>query len=359
VLVRLLELIDFRNYETARIEFARGLTALLGANGEGKTNLVEAVGYLATLESFRGAPPAALVRSGAARAVVRGEIEADDGRLVSVDCEFGPASRGRVQVNKQRLHRATDLLGVLRVSVFSPDDLALVKDAPAVRRRFLDDSLVALHSRHDALRREMDRVLRHKTALLKQSAGRLSEDAAFTLDVWDAKLAEVGEALGRARAELVADLAPFVDQAYRELASRPPGVALGYAPPWRQAGLAAALAGARGDEVRRQVCLVGPQRDDLDLMLAGMPARTHASQGEQRTLALALRLAVHRLVSERTRTTPVLLLDDVFSELDRARSAALLAHLPVGQIVLTTAGALPPGARADRVLRVGQGVVSS
>jgi DNA replication and repair protein RecF len=357
VLVRRLELVDFRNYEVAEVELARGFTAVTGANGEGKTNLVEAVAYLATLESFRGAAPAALVRDGCERAVVRGEVEQDDGRLVAVECELGLTGRSRVQVNKQRLQRTSDLLGVLRVSVFSPDDLALVKDAPGVRRRFLDDTLVALHPRHDRLRREVERVLRQKAALLKQSGGRLGEDTAFTLDVWDARLAEAGDAIGQARGELVDALAPEVARAYDDLASRPSDVTLGYEPAWRAAGLAEALRVARADEVRRQVCLVGPHRDELQLTVGGLPARTHASQGEQRTLALALRLGAHRLIAERTRTTPVLLLDDVFSELDEQRGAALLTHLPVGQIVLTTAGPLPPGADVERILRVERGTV--
>jgi len=357
VLVRRLELVDFRNYQTAEVELSRGFTAVTGANGEGKTNLIEAIAYLATLDSFRGAAPAALVRDGCERAVVRGEVEEDEGRVVAVECELGLTGRPRAQVNKQRLQRNADLLGVLRVSVFSPDDLALVKDGPGVRRRFLDDTLVALHPRHDRLRREVERVLRQKAALLKQSGGRLAEDTAFTLDVWDARLAESGDALGQARAELVDALSPEVARAYDELASRPSDVTLSYESAWRTAGLAEALRRARADEVRRQVCLIGPHRDELQLAVGNLPARTHASQGEQRTLALALRLGAHRLLAERTRTTPVLLLDDVFSELDEQRAAALLAHLPAGQIVLTTAGPLPAGAAIERILQVQRGVV--
>ena len=359
MLVRRLELTDFRNYRSATIEPSPGLTVVVGPNGQGKTNLVEALAYLATLESFRGLPTAALVRAGSDLAIIRAEVEQEDGRITSVECEVHPTGRDRVLVNKQRLQRATDLRGVLRVSIFSPDDLAIVKDGPAVRRRFADELMVALHPRCDGLRRDLDRILRQKAMLLKQARGRLSEDDAFTLDVWDTKLAEVGEALGAERQALVVELQPHVSRAYDELAARPSAATIGYAPTWLEGGLAKALGEARADEVRRQVCLVGPHRDDLELGLNDLPARTHASQGEQRSLALALRLAAHRLVATRSRTSPVLVLDDVFSELDPARSRALLGHLPAGQVVLTTTGALPEGAAPDQLLRVDAGVVTA
>jgi DNA replication and repair protein RecF len=359
VLVRRLELTDFRNYRRATFEPGRDVTVVVGSNGQGKTNLVEAIAYLGSLESFRGVPTAALVRDGSSQAVVRAEIEQDDGRVTSVECELRPSGRARVLLNKQRLQRTTDLADVVRTTVFSPDDLAMVKDGPAVRRRFLDESMIALRPRRDALRRDLERILRHKTTLLKQAGGRLSEEGAFTLDVWDSKLAEVGEGIGEARAELVAELGPHVSRAYDELAQRPSAASLVYAPAWRENGLAKALAAGRSEEVRRQVCLIGPHRDELELGLNTLPARTHASQGEQRTLALALRLAAHRLVSERNGTSPVLLLDDVFSELDPDRSRALLEHLPPGQIVLTTTGQLPSGAHPERMLRVDDGVLTA
>jgi DNA replication and repair protein RecF len=358
VRVRRLELVDFRNYESGCVELGPGLTAVLGANGQGKSNLVEGVAYLATLESFRGVPAAALVRDGCAQAIVRAEVEQSDGRVVSIECELQSTGRDRVLVNKQRLQRTGDLLGVVRTTVFSPDDLALVKDGPSIRRRFLDQTTIGLHPRLDADRRDLERILRHKATLLKQVGGRLSEEAAFTLDVWNSKLAEVGETVGRARADLVAALAPEVRRAYHDLAGGPTEVTVGYDPPWRRVGLAAALAEVRLEEVRRQVCLVGPHRDDLGLELNGLPARTHGSQGEQRTLALALRLAAHRLVTDRVGSAPVLLLDDVFSELDGERSAALLEHLPPGQVILTTAGPLPDGAHPERLLRVEHGKLS-
>jgi DNA replication and repair protein RecF len=355
VWVRRLELVDFRNYEHVAIELGPGLTAVVGANGQGKSNLVEAIAYLPTRESFRGAPPAALVREGCREAIVRAEVVQLDGREVTIECVLAPGGRDRVLVNKQRPRRTSELLDVVRTTVFAPDDLALLKEGPAVRRRFLDSTLVALHPRLDADRRDLERILRHKATLLKQVAGRLDDDAALTLDVWNTKLTDVGETVGRARADLVDALAPEVSRAYGDLVPAGGEVQLEYDPPWRRTGLADALAAARAEEVRRQVCLVGPHRDDLDVVLDGLPSRTHASQGEQRTLALALRLAAHRLVTARAGSAPVLLLDDVFSELDPVRSAALLHHLPPGQVVLTTAGPLPELARPERVLRVEQG----
>ena len=248
--------------------------------------------------------------------------------------------------------------GVVRVSVFSPDDLTLVKGAPGDRRRYLDDTLVALAAKYDDSRRELDRIVRQRNVLLRQTGGRLDDDAARTLDVWDAKLVEVGERFGHARATLVERAEPFVVEAYGQLAPTPTGVGLSYDPPWRRSGLAAALAEARRDDLRRGVSTVGPHRDELTLTIGGLPARTHASQGEQRTLALALRLGAHRLVAERTGSVPVLVLDDVLSELDPARASALLGHLPGGQIVITTAGPLPAAAAPDRVLRVEAGTVA-
>ena len=358
--VRHLWLTDFRNYEQVELEPAPGLTAVVGGNGQGKSNLLEAVAWLATLSSFRGAPPEALVRRGAAHAVLRGSVETD-GREALIEAELVPGGRNRVQVNRQRLQRSRDLLGTLRVTVFAPDDLVLVKGGPGERRRLLDDALVALHPRNDKLRADVDRILRQRNALLRQSGGRLTAEVASTLDVWDARLAEAGEALVAARTELVDRLAPVVAKAYAEVAVDGPtaaDVAVSYVPSW-EGPLAAALAGARRDELRRGVTLVGPHRDDVSLVLDDLPARTHASQGEQRSLALALRLGTHEVVRAATGAPPVLLLDDVFSELDPARSDALLAHLPPGQTLLTTAGGLPPGARPERTVHVAAGKIRS
>jgi DNA replication and repair protein RecF len=354
LLLRRLWLTDFRSYDSAEVALAPGLTAVLGANGQGKTNLLEAIGYLATLSSFRGTPTDALIRSGTPQAVVRAEGERE-GRELLLEAEIIAGGRNRVQVNRQRLQRARDLLGALRVTVFAPDDLALVKGGPAERRRYIDDLLVALHPRYDALRSDVERVLRQRNALLKQCAGgtRFDDSARTTLDVWDAKLAESGDALARARLELVGRLEPQLQAAYTAVAMHGgTDVTASYDAPWLTGGLAAALAAARKDELRRGVTLVGPHRDDIDVQLNGLPSRTHASQGEQRSLALALRLAGHFVVTEAAGTPPVLLLDDVFSELDPDRSDALLAHLPAGQTVLTSAAGLPPRAAPDKVLLV-------
>lgn len=358
MIVSRIELADFRNYANAAFDLTPGVTAVIGDNGQGKTNLAEALAYLATLESFRGAPADALIRAGTELAVVRATVRHDDGREVLVEAEISRTGRNRVQVNRQRLARVRDLLGVVRVTVFSPDDLELVKGGPADRRRFLDDTLVALATKYDGLRLELDRILRQRNVLLKQAGGRLDESATLTLDVWDDKLAQTGEQLGHARAHLVDRLAPLVSDAYEELAGQATPVALGYDPPWRSGGLAHALSRARSDDVRRGVSTVGPHRDEVEILVSGLPARTHASQGEQRTVALALRLAAHRLVAERVDSAPVLVLDDVLSELDNGRARSLLEHLPPGQVVITTASVLPEAARPDRVLRIVAGSVA-
>jgi DNA replication and repair protein RecF len=239
--------------------------------------------------------------------------------------------------------------------VFAPDDLELVKGGPAERRRYLDDALVASHPRYDALRGEVDKILKQRNALLKSAGGRLDESAGFTLDVWDAKLVESGGRLAEARQSLLGRLAPPLTETYDAVANRPAEVTATYVADWAAAGLEAALAAARKDDVRRGVSTVGPHRDDVDLRIGGLPSRTHASQGEQRSLALALRLAAHRVITEVTGSAPVLLLDDVFSELDPDRSDALLANLPAGQTLLTSASGLPPKAQPDLVLHLVDG----
>ena len=350
-------LTDFRNYTSAELVPApEGLTAIIGANGEGKTNLLEAVGYIATLSSFRGAPRDALIRDGCEHAVVRAEGERA-GRSLLIEAQIVSFGRDRVQVNRQALRRNSDLLGALRVSVFSPDDLVLVKGGPAERRRYLDDALVSVLPRHDALRTDVERVLRQRNTLLKQAGGRLGPEIAPTLDVWDDQLARAGEALVAARADLVTRLEPEVVKAYDQLAGRAAEVEAEYSQSW-EGPLAEALAAARQNDVRRGVTTVGPHRDDLALRIGGMPSRTHASQGEQRSLSLALRLAAHRLVTDSVSTPPVLLLDDVFSELDPDRSEALLDHVPAGQALLTSAGVLPPGARPEVLVHVSGGRLS-
>lgn len=352
-----LELIDFRNYVSGTFELTSGTTAVIGDNGQGKTNLAEALAFLATLSSFRSVSGDALVRVGAETAIIRATVVDDDGRESLIEIELATAGRNRVQVNRQRLQRVRDLLGTVRVTVFSPDDLILVKGSPGDRRRFLDDTLVALAVKYDTVRLEIDRIVRQRNTLLKQSGGRLTDEVAVTLDVWDAKFAEIADQFGYARATLVSRLAPLVQEAYEQLAGTPTAIDLHYEPAWRTSGLATALRDVRPTDLRRGVSTVGPHRDELTLSIAGLPSRTHASQGEQRSLALALRLAGHRLVTERTGSAPVLVLDDVLSELDDGRSTALLGHLPAGQVIITTASELPPAARADRILRIEAGRV--
>ena len=363
MIVNHLELVDFRNYASGVFELTEGTTAIIGDNGQGKTNLAEALAYLATLSSFRGAPGEALVRAGADQAIIRATVRHDDGRESLIEAELAVAGRNRVQVNKQKLQRVRDLLGTVRVTVFSPDDLVVVKGGPGDRRRFMDDTLVALATKYDAVRLEIDRIVKQRNTLLKQAqrAGHRADDLpseiATTLDVWDRRFADVADRFGHARATLISRITPMVQEAYEELAGEATPIELRYQPPWRTVGLLAALERARGDDVRRGVSTVGPHRDELELSINALPARTHASQGEQRTLALSLRLGAHQLVTERTGTAPLLVLDDVLSELDEGRSTALLGHLPPGQIVITTASELPPAARADRILRVVAGSV--
>lgn len=362
-----LSLRGFRNYTEAEVLFAPGLTALLGRNGQGKTNVLEAIGYLATLRSFRGAGGDVLVQDGAEKAILRAELRRTDGREVLIEAEITRSGRNRVQLNRQRLTRAADLLGTLAVTVFTPEDLAVVKTGPQARRDLLDDALVVLDPRFELTRRNFERVLRQRNALLKQLVGRGfggarrgeaapgEGDGELTLSVWDSQLVPVGETVRAARVELVGRLEPWVRDAYHSLSKSRPDIELVYRSSFTEGGYGEALEAARRDELRRGVTLVGPHRDDLDITLSGHPARTHGSQGEQRSLALALKLAVHRLATETLGQPPVLLLDDVFSELDPQRAAGLLQYLPHGQTVLTSADRLPEGTSASCTYRVDNG----
>lgn len=351
--IRDIWLTDFRSYETAHMSCPPGLCAVIGSNGVGKTNLLEAIAYLATLSSFRSAPLDALIRKGADSAVVRAEVEHED-RVHLIEAEINRNRPNRVMVNRQRLRRSKDLLGSLRVSVFSPDDLELLKGSPGVRRSYIDDLLVSLHHRNDTVRSNWEKALRQRNALLKQVRGRLGDSTATTLDVWDTKAADTGEQLVSLRTGVLDRLTPHVQQAYQDLTGRDETVVLTYLSAWDSPLLSSFLK-ARGDDLRRAVTTVGPHRDEIVIELNGLQARTHCSQGEQRCLALALRLAAHRLVTEEFGTPPVLLLDDVFSELDPERARALVAALPEGQAFVTTAAGLPDSVQPEEIVRVSRG----
>lgn len=347
--IQRLSIRNFRSYGELDLDLSDGTVVLLGDNGVGKSNLLEAIGYGAHLESFRGAPSDALVARGSDQAIVRAAFMVDE-REMLVEAEISRTGRNRVLLNRQRLARTSDLLSALPMTVFAPTDLELIKGGPALRRGMLDRLLSSLDHRNAAVRAEFERALKQRNALLKGVRGRLDESAEMTLDVWDSKLASSGGELARLRIGLISDLAPVVARAYHDVAGQSVDVDLEYHSAWTGGGLAAALAESREDDLRRGVTLVGPHRDDLSIVLDGMPARTHASQGEQRTMALALRLASHRMLTDRFGYPPILLLDDVFSELDDNRSAALLAALPGGQRILTTAVHPPSLVHIDQLL---------
>ena len=361
-------LTDFRCLREIDVELAPGLTVLQGANGQGKTSLLEAIGWVARARSFRGVTDAMLVRSGATEAIVRAEVTTAD-RPQLFEAEIRVAGRNRIQCNRQTVTRARDLHGLLRVTVFAPDDLTLVKGGPSERREFLDELLAMLAARYDAARSDYERVLKQRNALLR--AGVRNHDARFTLDVFDEQLVQAGAELTRGRLRLLERLLPTVAGAYESLALDQRLVTAEYVSetlpePLTSAAadtvetlLRAALERRRPAEIERGITLVGPHRDELHLMIDGLDARAQASQGEQRTLALALRLAGHMVVRELAGAAPVLLLDDVFSELDAQRAAALVRNLPPGQTLLTTAGALPPDVVAQRVLAVRAGAIEA
>ena len=364
-----LALRDFRSYGEVELPLRPGVTTFVGPNGQGKTNLVEAVGYVATLESHRVAHDAPLVRLGAERAIVRLAV-ARDGRRTLVELEITPGRANRARINRAPVPRPREVLGVLRTVLFAPEDLALVKGDPGERRRFLDELLVSRTPRLAGVRADYERVLKQRNALLKSAGARMRAGGgeAATLDVWDAHLARTGADLLAARLELVGDLEPLVGKAYDVLSAGggPTGVryrsSVGEGAdltPDRAAladALLAAAQGARRAELERGITLVGPHRDELALSIGAgigaMPARGYASHGESWSLALALRLAAYHLLRA-DGAEPVLILDDVFAELDTGRRTRLASLVAEAEQVLVTAAVdadVPDQLAGERVI---------
>ena len=369
-----LSLADFRSYAGAEVALEPGVTTFTGANGQGKTNLVEAVDYLATLGSHRVSSEQPLVRHGAERAIVRARVQAgaDDTRQLLLEIEILPGRQNKASLNRAPLRRPRELLGALRTVVFSPEDLTLVKGDPSERRRFLDELITTRWPRLAGVRADYDRVLRQRSTLLKSLAGRgrtLRDDVEATLGVWDESLARFGAELMHARLDTLAALAPHVADAYSAIAPTNNDATLEYrcaigaevstSQDEIEARLIMAMGERRADEIQRGVCLVGPHRDDLVLALGELPARGYASHGESWSFALALRLGAFALLRA-DGVEPVLILDDVFAELDQLRRERLAGMIAEAEQVLITA-AVPqdvPAELGGRRFRVGGGEVS-
>lgn len=388
--LRHLQLVDFRSYPEVDVALEPGVTAFVGSNGQGKTNLIEAVGYAATQSSHRVAADAPLVRGGAEQAIVRAVV-VRDARETTIELAITPGKTKRAKVNRAPVPRAREALGILRTVLFAPEDLALVKGDPDGRRRFLDDLLVVRAPRYAGVLSDYDRVLRQRNTLLRQAGGRLDGAAASTLEVWDAQLVTLGAELLAARLYLLALLARPVRDAYLAVCGTDGLALLGYrasidddlstaftatlrraadaeevSTPGREdlaAAMGSRLAALRDREVARGVTLAGPHRDDLDLILGDFPAKGYASHGESWSFALALRLASYELLKADSSTAdgePVLILDDVFAELDanrRRRLAELVS--PAEQVLLTAAvDADIPAELAGARIRVTTGAAS-
>jgi DNA replication and repair protein RecF len=374
VWIREIRLTDFRSYEHAVVRLEPGVTTFVGANGQGKTNLVEAVGYAATLGSHRVATDAPLVRTRAERAVI-GIVAVKDGREAQIELEINPGKANRARLNRSSSVRPKDVLGIVHSVLFAPEDLALVKGDPSERRRFLDDLLIQRSPRILGVKSDYERILKQRNALLKSSgvARRTSlSDVERTLEVWDAQLIDVGAEIVTSRILLIDDLQPLAIAAYARISDASPadGLALTYvsgaaAGPelprdrgeWRDL-LQASLTARRKDELDRGLTLVGPHRDDVLLSLGPGPAKGYASHGECWSIALSLRLAsldVMRFDGD----DPVLILDDVFAELDTSRRRQLTEQVAGTTQVLITA-AVPqdvPEEIGGCQIRVTKGVI--
>ena len=345
-----LELGDFRSYESLRFEPESGINVLIGQNGAGKTNVLEAIGYLSQLKSFRRTPDAALVRAGAERAIARGGFR-NGGSTVDIAVEIPTSGRRQVLVNGKRPTRLSDVATTAPVVAFLPDDLDVVKRGPVLRREYLDDLGAQVVPTVGADQREFEKALRQRNTLLKQE-GRNAD--AMTLDVWDARLAESGGRVLANRLRLLGRLCERLSQAYRTVGGDEEELLLPtYRSSWIDVGeiapamdrdpeelasqLLVALEQRRSRDVEVRSTSAGPHRDDPGFVLDGRDVRVQASQGEQRSVALSLRIGAYQLLDERHGRPPTLLLDDVFSELDPSRADGVTALLPHGQVFVTSA----------------------
>ncbi|WP_420176352.1 DNA replication/repair protein RecF [Luteococcus sp. OSA5] len=350
-----LNLTDWRCYGTADVELGPGVTIFVGQNGQGKTNLVEAVEYLSSMSSHRVSSEAPLVKAGQPQAIVRGRVQAasDDPRQLLLEIEVNPGKANRSRINRNALPRAREICGVLRTVVFSPEDLAIVKGDPSDRRRFLDQIVITRWPRMAGVKADYDKALKQRNTLLKSLAkpgGRPDEYALSTLDVWDEQVARIGSELLHARLDTITDLMPHVSRAYEEIAPTNNVAAAEYKTsldivpgPADEAGreflerrLREAMQERRREELARGVSLVGPHRDDLTLSIGALPAKGYASHGECWSLALSLRLGAFELLRA-DGIEPVLVLDDVFAELDSTRRLRLAEHVRGAEQVLVTA----------------------
>lgn len=367
-----IELTDFRCYSTTQLDFPLGVTVITGDNGQGKTSILESVAWGALGRSFRGVPDAALVKSGQTEAIIRTFLTAPT-RTRKIEVGLRRVGRNQMLLDGNSITRLRDLLGVLRVTIFAPDDLVLIKGGPANRRLFIDELLTTMNPRFMGVRADYDRVVRHRNALLR--GGLKGADARATLAVFNEQLVVAAAELLEGRINLLDQIFPEVQAAYQELAVEPVSLSARYFCDWTtsdskaapieltnplsRAELSEILITAIGEietrERERGTTLVGPHRDEWSLGLGGLESRSQASQGEQRTLALALRLAGHRAVGSAFGEEPVLVLDDVFSELDEYRSSALVERLAAPQTLVSTAGALPAGVQVTGRIRVANG----
>ena len=361
-----LALTDFRSYAAADVTLEPGVTTFTGANGQGKTNLVEAACYAATFASHRVATDAPLIRQGAERAILRAAIRSE-GRDSLLEIEINPGRANRVRLNRAPVPRPREALGVLRCVLFAPEDLAIVKGDPDQRRRYLDDLLVASRPRLAGVRADYERVLRQRNALLKSAKAKGGVPPS-AMEVWDDHLVAAGAELTAARVRLIAEIQPFVGRCYSAVSGTERDTAMRYQlSAVRQAGSAVAgpddepdsdpaklagllreaLAARRRAELERGVSLVGPHRDELELQIGGLPSRGYASHGESWSLALALRLSAYQLLRA-AGEDPVLALDDVFAELDADRRSRLAELVGDAEQVLVTA-AVPQDVPASLV----------
>lgn len=340
---------DFRSYAEVELELEPGGTAFIGLNGQGKTNLVEAIDYLSRLDSHRVSGDAPLIRAGADQAIVRAEV-VKGGRTALLELEITPGRTNRARINRAALPRTRDLVGVLRTVIFSPEDLALVKGDPSDRRRFLDSLLVLRTPRLGGVKADYDRVLKQRNTLLKSARGRRNVEIA-TLDIWDENLARTGAELIACRLVLLDELAPHLSDAYRRVAAESADhrrevtaiykPSLDLDPSLRDQSeierlLLAEIERRRGDEIDRGISLVGPHRDEVILTIGELPAKGYASHGESWSFALALKLASFELLRD-DGDDPVLILDDVFAELDQGRRQQLAELVGDAEQVLVTA----------------------
>ncbi len=327
---------DFRSYSNFKIDnFSSNVTLVTGENGKGKTNLIEAIYYISNLNSFRFSSRESLIKNGSKVSFIRAEITNGERELL-IESEISLLGRDKTLINKQKIIRNKEIRNYFKTIVFSNSDIEIVKNGPSYRRNFLDDLMIDLYPKMIPVKLELEKILKHRSKLLKTISYKSGKEELDTLDIWNQKLSEVGEFIVKTRKEVLTILQPELEKSFYQLSFNEKKLQIEYISSW-EGRLIDALQKTQKEDLLKGLTSVGPHRDDLSIKINNLFSRDQVSQGQQRIIAISLKLASHKVIKKQLSLSPLLLLDDVFSELDEIRSKKLLENLPSSQTIITAA----------------------